>query len=261
MNRPLLLWIDLETTGIDWRSHEILEVAAILTTWDGLTELAQFSTPVTTSTAPERLIDSTDVATMHTANNLLIESRNGLPLYRADVQLAALVDSAIRARSDRHATQEVLVAGSGVAQFDRAWIRQHLRETDRHLHPYRCMDVSPIRHLMESMVSYAEAKFAAPFHGKPHRALPDVRQALDQYRRLRVSLEAFYLAEHACSDQHGADELMLGEFTMLCDRCKTPWSIGNAYDIADGVGCEDCYMLEQRSGRERAAALDAAMHD
>lgn len=137
---PVLVWTDLETTGLDPDHHSILETAAIATAADlsGGDEPDRFHTVVWWNGNPATLPSA--VRNMHTDNGLLEEATalDAPTLWDADEAMAAWLDDV----AARHAAERLTLAGSS-AHFDMGFITKHMPQTRERLH-YRVFDVSTL---------------------------------------------------------------------------------------------------------------------
>ncbi len=170
-DRPLLCWLDLETSGLDHTTDAILEVAVSVTDWDGqltydpgmVSAVAKF--PNTTKFDPV-------VKSMHTANGLFNDiADHGQALSDID---AALADHISDFGRQRH---ELWLAGSGVAQFDIHWLRAQMPLTSASVHHYVTLDVGHLRRALR----LAGETLPLPVVSE-HRAGSDVRIAQDFWR-------------------------------------------------------------------------------
>jgi len=161
----LLVWLDMEMTGLDPETCVPVEVALILTTSDleeGETYHAVIHQP---DTALESMNDF--VRDMHTKNGLLAkvgESRT--TLAEADAALAALVAKTCE-------EGEALLAGNSIHQ-DRRFVERYFPLLEKRLH-YRMVDVSTLKELVRRWYG-EDAVFPKP--DSDHTALADARQSI-----------------------------------------------------------------------------------
>ncbi len=178
MSDELLLWLDLETTGLDEHAgDEIVEIGCILTTED-LIELGEFSSVVTPSTfALSRMMNSEFVMEMHKSNGLL-ES-----LHHGDApQISEAQDRLISFLDELREPKTLTLAGSGVAQFDIRFVRAQMPRLAERLN-YFTIDVGVIR---RSHAMWVGSDVSAVNDLKTHRAMDDVRCHLDEARAYRA---------------------------------------------------------------------------
>lgn len=169
-----LVWIDLEMTGLDPSTDEIVEIACIVTDAD-LTELdAGVSLVVKPNDAPLAAMDEV-VVRMHTESGLLDEIPNGIPLADAEAQVLAYV------RGHIPEERKAPLAGSSI-YVDRGFLARYMPELDAHMH-YRLIDVSSIKELTRRW--YPRAYFATPEKNGNHRALGDIRESIAELRYYR----------------------------------------------------------------------------
>jgi oligoribonuclease len=177
-NNDRLVWIDLEMTGLDPVSDQIVEIAAIVTD----AQLVELDEGITFVVRPPDLaiLEGMDqvVVDMHTTSGLLGDIPNGLPLAEAGEQVLAYVQKHVPT------ARKAPLAGSSV-YVDRGFLANHLPELDAHLH-YRLVDVSSIKELARRW--YPRAYFNAPAKTGGHRALADIRESIAELRYYRQTL-------------------------------------------------------------------------
>jgi oligoribonuclease len=171
----VLVWLDMEMTGLDPARERIIEMATILT--DGnLTEIA---------TGPDLVIhqDDTVLAAMddwnqkHHGGSGLIDRVKASAITEADAEAQTL------AFINAHASMKdrPVLAGNSIHQ-DRRFIRRYMPALEKRLH-YRMVDVSTIKELARRWYPAIVAK--QPQKHETHRALDDIRESLDELRFYR----------------------------------------------------------------------------
>lgn len=163
-----LLWLDLETTGLDPLREEILEVGCVLT--DELLEELAYCRYVIKH--PPDVLDqiSTEyVAEMHKKSGLIEECRREkLVLYMVEVLLIEFIQQATEPG------EKVMLAGNSI-HFDRAFLKHHMKSFDK-MFDYRMLDVSAIKTMMET---HFETDFKKE---KVHRAMADIEESIKEYK-------------------------------------------------------------------------------
>ena len=161
----LLIWLDMEMSGLDPETCVPIEVAIIVTGAD-LEEREQYHAilhqPV------EALASMNDfVREMHTSNGLLTKvADSDTSVDQADRALAELVL--------RHCPEgKAVLAGNSIHQ-DRRFITRYFPELEETLH-YRMVDVSTLKELVRRWYG-AEALY--PKTESDHTALADTRQSI-----------------------------------------------------------------------------------
>ncbi len=174
----MLVWMDLEMTGLDISRNVIVEVATLITD-DELVVLAEGPDLVVRATAEQ--LDAMDdfVRTMHTKSGLLEEiAASTLTLQEAgDATLAF-----IRSHVDKART--VPLAGNSIGT-DRRFLAAQLPEVEEYLH-YRSVDVSTIKELARRW--YPGVMADAPVKAGGHRAMDDIRESVAELAFYRSAI-------------------------------------------------------------------------
>ena len=181
MTKDRMVWIDLEMTGLNLGSDEIVEIACIVTEAD-LTELdGGIDIVVKPSDAPLAAMDEF-VVNMHKASGLITEIPNGTTLADAQQQVLAYIQKYVSEAGKAH------LAGSSV-YVDRGFLAKYMPELDSYLH-YRLIDVSSIKELTRRW--YPRVYFGSPEKTGNHRALADIRESIAELRYYR---DAVFVAQ------------------------------------------------------------------
>lgn len=168
MTEPSMVWVDVETTGLNPREGWLLEVGMIATDAD-LNELSR-SSWVQHFDRDNMPHIADEALKMHTASGLLFEaiaSRETKPSIEASI--LQWLDS----RVGYSLMKRMPMAGSTV-QFDRAWLAQHLPGVEKHFH-YRNVDVSTVKNLARLWYPTIPGWHTVQ---KLHRALPDLEESI-----------------------------------------------------------------------------------
>jgi oligoribonuclease len=171
----VLVWLDMEMTGLDPERERIIEMATILT--DGnLTEIA---------TGPDLVIHQDDeiLAAMDEWNKSHHGASGLVERVKASTVTAADAEAQTLAFINAHvgAKDRPVLAGNSIHQ-DRRFIRRYMPVLEKRLH-YRMVDVSTIKELARRWYPAVVAK-QPPKH-ETHRALDDIRESLDELRFYR----------------------------------------------------------------------------
>lgn len=172
----VLVWLDMEMTGLEPSKERIIEVATILT--DGqLTEIA---------VGPELVIHQPDDVlaamddwnTKHHGGSGLTQRVRESTISDADAeaQTLAFLNTHVGAK-DRP-----VLAGNSIHQ-DRRFIRRYMPAFDARLH-YRMVDVSTVKELARRWYPQVAAK--QPGKRDTHRALDDIRESIEELRFYRA---------------------------------------------------------------------------
>lgn len=186
----MLVWTDLETTGLDPHHDIVLEVAIVITD-DKLNVHGEFSSIVLNHVPLDRGVDMFAVSAGakvwegHKKNGLLDE------LWKAwmkikDVDGSAFcmrrVEAEIAMFFDAHGVQgdnKPLLAGSTIS-FDRNFMQVQMPSTLKRLH-YRNVDVSTISELAKVW----RPDLSTPEKKEMHRALSDIHESIGLLRFYR----------------------------------------------------------------------------
>jgi len=178
-NRPSrLIWIDLEMTGLDTLTDQIIEIATVVTDAD-LNEIAVG--PELAIAQPKSIIDAMDEwnTKQHAESGLtrrVLES--GVDIAEAErATLAFLRDHVPAGKSP--------MCGNSVCQ-DRRFLARLMPELESYFH-YRNLDVSTLKILAQAWAPEVAARIAK--EGR-HRALDDVRDSIAELAVYRQHLLA-----------------------------------------------------------------------
>jgi len=171
----VLVWLDMEMTGLEPARERIIEIATILT--DGqLAEIA-VGPELVIHQADEVLAAMDDWNTKHHRASGLTERVRASTVSDADAeaQTIAFINAHVPAR-DRP-----VLAGNSIHQ-DRRFIRHYMPALEKRLH-YRMVDVSTVKELARRWFPQITAK--QPQKRDTHRALDDIRDSIEELRFYR----------------------------------------------------------------------------
>jgi len=174
---PNLIWIDLEMSGLDPETCQILEIASIVTNAD-LEVVAEG--PDLVVHQPDAVLEAMDAWCQrhHGESGLTAAVRaSTTSLEEAERQTLAF----LRQYAEPGTSP---LCGNSVWQ-DRRFLTRYMQELDAFLH-YRLIDVSTIKELARRW--YPDVK--APPKAQQHRALDDIRESIAELKFYR---ERFFL--------------------------------------------------------------------
>jgi oligoribonuclease len=174
----MLVWMDLEMTGLDPARHVIVEIATLVT--DDQLEIVAEGPDLVVNPGPEAMKEMDDVVrTMHTKSGLLtaIEASTVSLADAGAITLDFIRTHVPEARS-------VPLCGNSIGT-DRRFLALHLPEIEEYLH-YRSVDVSTVKELARRW--YPAAVSAAPNKAGGHRALDDIRESVAELRYYRQAV-------------------------------------------------------------------------
>lgn len=174
----MLVWLDLEMTGLDPDRHVIVEIATLVT--DDELEIVAEGPDLVIHQPPERLAEMDDVVrAMHLRSGLLAQiEASTVTLEEAGARTLEFIKQHVPEPGT------VPLCGNSIGT-DRRFLAKHLPEIENHLH-YRSVDVSTIKELANRW--YPEVARRRPEKGGRHRALDDIRESVEELRFYRREL-------------------------------------------------------------------------
>jgi oligoribonuclease len=174
----MLVWMDLEMTGLDPASCAIVEVASLVT--DDDLEVVAEGPDVVVACAPDRLATMDEVVrTMHRSSGLLAEIESSTTtLEDAGRQTLDFIKQHVPE------PRTVPLCGNSIGT-DRRFLAAHLPEIEDWLH-YRSIDVSTLKELCRRW--YPQVYEAMPEKKGAHRALDDIRESIAELRHYRSTI-------------------------------------------------------------------------
>jgi oligoribonuclease len=174
----MLVWMDLEMTGLDPARDVIVEIATLVTD-DDLAVVAE-GPDLVVHQPPEALARMDEVVrTMHKASGLLAAvEASTVSLEEAGQATLDFI------RSHAATPRTVPLCGNSIGT-DRRFLATYLPDIESHLH-YRSIDVSTVKELCRRW--YAAEFEAAPEKRGGHRALDDIRESLAELAYYRSAI-------------------------------------------------------------------------
>ncbi len=168
--RAMLVWMDLEMTGLDPEKDVIVEIATIVTD-DQLNIVAEGPDLVVSATKDQLDAMEDVVRRMHVTSGLLpaIE-QSTLDLEEAGRRTLEFIRSHVPNKG------EVPLCGNSIG-VDRRFLSRYLPEIEHHLH-YRSIDVSTVKELCRRW--RPDVYGARPHKQTAHRALEDIRESVSE---------------------------------------------------------------------------------
>jgi len=171
----MLVWMDLEMTGLDPARNVIVEIATIVT--DDELQIVAEGPDLVVHQPDEHLAAMEDVVrTMHEHSGLLPAIRSSTTTLEeaGEATLEFILEHVPEPRS-------VPLCGNSIGT-DRRFLAAYLPQIEDHLH-YRSVDVSTIKELTRRW--YPGALEASPRKATAHRALDDIRESIQELRWYR----------------------------------------------------------------------------
>ncbi len=178
MVRVVLVWMDLEMTGLNPSSDVIVEMATLVT--DDDLEIVADGPDLVVAAPAAALANMSDVVrNMHTRSGLLgAITESTLTLEEAGAATLAFIKEHVPDAGT------VPLCGNSIAT-DRRFLAAYLPEIDEWLH-YRSIDVSTVKELCRRW--YPAEFAAAPQKKGGHRALDDIRESIEELKYYRQTI-------------------------------------------------------------------------
>ena len=175
---PMLVWMDLEMTGLEPARHVIVEIATLVTD-DDLNIIAEG--PDLVIHQDEAALAGMDpvVVEMHTKSGLLDAIRaSTISLADAGAETLEFIKA--------HVTEarRVPLCGNSIG-MDRRFLAAYLPEIEEYLH-YRSVDVSTIKELVKRW--YPSLNNSRPRKAGAHRALDDIVESIAEMTYYRENV-------------------------------------------------------------------------
>jgi oligoribonuclease len=174
----MLVWMDLEMTGLDPTSDVIVEIATLIT--DDELELVAEGPDLVIATPADKLAGMDQVVVdMHTRSGLLEQIKQStITLDDAGRQTLEFIKEHVPE------PRSVPLCGNSIGT-DRRFLAAYLPDIENHLH-YRSIDVSTIKELSRRW--YPASLSGAPSKAGGHRALDDIRESVAELRYWREAV-------------------------------------------------------------------------
>jgi oligoribonuclease len=172
LRSDLLVWIDLEMTGLDPHENKIIEIASIIT--DSELSIIAEGPNIIISQPEEELVkmDEWNVS-HHTSNGLIDKVRKS----SIDTKAAEQITCEFLAKYCTPNT--ALLCGNSIGT-DRLFLFFHMQELEKFVH-YRSIDVTSVKELTRRW--YPKGKKYRKNSG--HRALDDIRGSIEELKLYR----------------------------------------------------------------------------
>ncbi|MGC1420181.1 MAG: oligoribonuclease [Acidimicrobiales bacterium] len=174
----MLVWMDLEMTGLEPDRHVIVEIATLVTD-DELNVVGEGPDLVINATADQLAQMGDFVTEMHTKSGL-IELITASTVSVADAEAATL--DFLKGHISEART--VPLCGNSIGT-DRRFLQDHMPALEAFFH-YRNVDVSTIKELARRW--YPDVLEGLPEKESAHRALDDIRESIEELKYYRTQL-------------------------------------------------------------------------
>lgn len=193
----MLVWMDLEMTGLDHTSDVIVEIATLITD-DELNIVAEGPDLVVHATDEQLAVMDPFVVNMHTKSGLLDQIiASTITLEEAGARTLAFIKE--------HVPEErsVPLCGNSIGT-DRRFLANYLPDIENYLH-YRSVDVSSVKELAKRW--YPGLDEQRERGQGNHRALDDIRESVKElaFYREHVFVDAVGSTSSDTDDDSGYD--------------------------------------------------------
>lgn len=172
---PMLVWMDLEMTGLEPTRDVIVEIATLVTD-DELNIVAEGPDLVVHQSDEALALMDKFVVDMHTRSGLLPAIKaSTISLAEAGEQTLAFI------RQHVAEPRTVPLCGNSIGT-DRRFLAAYLPDIENFLH-YRSVDVSSVKELVRRW--YPQVRGERPRKQGNHRALDDIRESVNELRYYR----------------------------------------------------------------------------
>jgi len=174
----MLVWMDLEMTGLDPTRNTIVEIACLVTD-DDLAVIAEGPDLVVSASEEQLAAMEPVVREMHTRSGLLAAvEASSLSLEEAGRTTLEFL------REHLPEAGTVPLAGNSIGT-DRRFLAAQLPEIERWFH-YRSVDVSTVKELCRRW--YPDVLLAAPVKRGSHRAIGDIKESVEELAYYRSAV-------------------------------------------------------------------------
>lgn len=176
MSNKFLVWCDIETTGLDVERDEILEVGFTITDLE-LSVIREKSWLIWGSNESLAMASADPFVRQMHANNKLITECIVFGLEKAKVE-----EEIVNWLSpEEFSPEDTPICGSSI-HFDRSFLAKKMPQVQS-MFSYRNLDVSSYKEWVRHNNPSLEAEMKQALHPrKAHRASPDIRDTLEEFR-------------------------------------------------------------------------------
>jgi len=171
-----LLWLDMETTGLDVADgHLPLEIAVMAA--DNFTNpIAEYQAVVKWDSGKAYMQCNEFSQKAHTRSGLLDRLDTGTPLEQVEQEILEFIDK-------HFPGEKPVIAGNSLGALDRPFIRHWFPRLEKRLH-YRMLDVTAYRLGFVGLKLFPEVDKSKT----AHRALDDIKESVEEFNRYKEYL-------------------------------------------------------------------------
>lgn len=166
-----LFWTDIETTGLNHDTDQILQIACVLTNMD---LSVRFVFPETTIRHPQEILEKMDTwCKEHHGRSGLVTK-----VQHSQTCLSEAEDALLHFLNHHVAVNDVVYIAGNSVHFDKRFIDHHMPRLSSRLR-YRILDVSSLSLMFDNLFPYL--KTLKPEKRYAHTAEADILESIDEY--------------------------------------------------------------------------------
>lgn len=167
-----LLWTDIETTGLDEKKDEILQIACVLT---DMSLSIEHVFPETNLSCSKKVLDNMDTwcKEHHGKSGLTQKVEN------SQISLGDAENSIVGFVNHHASVNDVIYIAGNSVHFDKRFIDKYMPKLSKRL-SYKILDVSSIALMFDNLVSGLKSRKPTKLY--LHTAQADILESIEEYK-------------------------------------------------------------------------------